>query len=417
MTTFVMYVLPGTYWTGGPDPALIRPLLKEAVSLRRRVAKGANLEAERVRYTACLADLEGRLEASVPLAGQATPAAVASAARSGVHAAFTLPPLYFDLLARAHLEHVELQSNLEIPAAVTPGAEVGATVLRPDALTAHAAELDRLASSSVLAGVPELEELARERAALIRAVSDVGAGIVEVIEELDVGMLPPPPDRAPTVRNAPMPPQPSPEATTAKGRKRMANRFARALEAALPARGLVNLSDQPHEVSTEVLAQFLYAVEGSPAGQVRVEYADGSEAKPFPLRAITPPAAPTPPKAERVDGLVELSVALMSMRHLELDPFVERAWYRNKEVSVTRPLAESDEFCFQFSVRELTELREVYAGETVLIRMFHTGFEPAAVGFYRAVAAELKTRRGWLRVLPHYYRGGTRFETGRVVWE
>jgi hypothetical protein len=146
-------------------------------------------------------------------------------------------------------------------------------------------------------------------------------------------------------------------------------------------------------------------------GRVRVIYADGSEAKPFPLRILPMNSAPPSP------NLVEISVALMSMRHLELDPVVDWAWYRNKEVSQTRPLAESDDFCFQYSLRQLAELRAAYPGQAVLLNMFHTGFEPAALGFYRAVATILMRQRGWLRVVPHYFRGGTRFAASEIIWE
>jgi hypothetical protein len=150
---------------------------------------------------------------------------------------------------------------------------------------------------------------------------------------------------------------------------------------------------------------------GQTPGRVRVIYADGSEAKPFPLRILPTNSAPAG------TDTVEISVALMSMRHLELDPVVDWAWYRNKEVSQTRPLAESDEFCFQYSLRQFVELRDVYSGHALRLNMYHTGFEPAAIGFYRAVAATLMGQRGWLRVVPHYFRGGTRFAASETVWD
>ncbi|MEI6916300.1 MAG: hypothetical protein WCL39_14290, partial [Armatimonadota bacterium] len=140
-------------------------------------------------------------------------------------------------------------------------------------------------------------------------------------------------------------------------------------------------------------------------------YADGSEAKPFPLRIL--PMNST----HMLANPVEISVALMSMRHLELDPIVDWAWYRNKEVSQTRSLAESDEFCFQHSLKQLAHLQTAYSGCALLLNMYHTGFEPAAIGFYRAVAATLMRRRGWLRVVPYYFRGGTRFAASETFWE
>ena len=124
-----------------------------------------------------------------------------------------------------------------------------------------------------------------------------------------------------------------------------------------------------------------------------------------------------PPPAAAPDGAVEIAVALMSMRHLELDPLVDWAWFRNKEVSQTRQLAESDEFCFRYSLDQLEGLRAAYGGRRVRLSMYHTGFEPAALGFYRALALSLRAQRGWLRVVPHFFRGGTRFEASQMAWE
>ncbi len=413
-----MYVLPGKYWNteaAHPDQAdggMVRRLIRELGDLRRRVAKGANLEAERMRYSACLTDLEGRLTRLGARSGTVNPEAIERSVQSGRIAGFDLPALYFDLLARAHMERVERQAMLQPDTTTQAGSELGASVFPPGALGAHAAELDRFATSRLLADQPALQQVARARAGLVRAVQRLGSGLVEIAEELDNGDVLPPPPRPEAAERPWTPPAPiePPQPTGAKGRRKMAERLANSIDAALPVGGKINMQDQPHDINTEVLARFLFAQPGQAAGRIRIVYADGSEAKPFPLRTLAPPAAPAQ------DG-VELSLALMSMRHLELDPFVERAWYRNKEVSQTRPLAESDEFCFRYSLAELEELRRVYEGRPVLLRMYHTGFEPASVGFYRAVVTELQSRRGWLRVLPHYYQGGTRFQTGEVTWE
>jgi hypothetical protein len=418
MPTFLLFIVPADFWaTGTPtEPGTLRSLLQEAVVLRRRVSKGANQEAERLRYTNCLADLEARPEFRTATHLPATIEDITLAAQASKVAGFLLPAEYFDLMAQAHLERMERHSMLVTSDTVAAGAELGSSVIPPKELKTHAEEIDRFAST--LTNHPHLQRLAKARAEIVRSIAHAGAGIVEIGEELDNQDVPPPPER-PVPKIAPVQNQweKDPQPLTAKGRKKMAERFRLSLEQSLPIGGKVNLSDQPHEISTEVLSEFLFANEERKAGQVRVFYADGSEARPFPLCALPKPSVTTIPKIESAEGITELKLALMSMRHLELDPFVERAWYRNKEVSVTRPLAESDEFCFQYSLRELAEIREVYHGHQVLIRMFHTGFEPAAVGFYRAVAVELKSQRGSLRVLPHYYRGGSRFETGKIVWE
>lgn len=418
MPTITMFVVPSDYWTNGMqgEPGSLRPLLQEVLALRRRVAKGANQEAERSRFTNCLTDLESRPEFRNQSILPASAPEIIRAAKGRQIAGFALPTEYFDLLALSHLERIERQAGLETVDSVPAGAEIGSSVLSPKDLIAHALEVERFALT--LTQRNDLQLLARERAEIARSIANTGSGIIEIGEELDNRVLPPPPERS-VSRDKPAinPLHSESRQLTSKGRKRMVERFRLSIDQALPIKGKVNLSDQPHEVSTEVLSEYLFARAGQSASQVRVIYADGSEARPFPLCALPSPRDLTPPQIEPLDGIIELKLALMSMRHIELDPFVDRSWYRNKEVSVTRPLAESDEYCFQYSINELTELREVFGAQPILIRMFHTGFEPAAVGFYRAVAVELEARRGWLKVLPHYYRGGSRFEAGSLVWE
>jgi hypothetical protein len=295
----------------------------------------------------------------------------------------SLAPRYFDLMTRAHLEHLQKEMSL-LATDVTdstghkpPVTTIGSSVFPPDGLSIHIAEVEALLNIESMKAEGELAAVAEDRIRLLGMIRDLGAGAIEVVEELDNHAIAPPIE----------------------------------IEEALPTNGKVNMSNQPHEVSTEVLGQFVRASAGQVPGRVRVTYADGSEAKPFPLRILPVNSAPAPANP------VEISVALMSMRHLELDPMVDWAWYRNKEVSQTRPLAESDEFCFQYSLKQLTELHDAYAGHALVLNMYHTGFEPAAIAFYRAVAMTLMRQRGRLRVVPHYFRGGTRFAASETIWE
>lgn len=422
MASTSFFVVPFQFWQKSPslDPGSVNALLLETISLRRRISKGANQDAERSRYSVCLSDLEMRREFSKSPQKVASLHEISKSATGNEIEAFHLPDAYFDLMALAHIERLERQSELEASDVGIVGTELGTSVIPPTHALAHAEEVLRF--SNTLNAHPDLKKLAHERAEIFKTLAKANAGAVEIREELNNVDVPPPEriirqdtpsikveDRIPTM-------------ISAKGRKKMADRLRLQIENALKSGEKVNFSDQPHEVNTEILAEFLH-YEGSAAmNKVRVVYADGSEAKPFPLRSLVKPESITIPSASTQDGVIELKFALMSMRHLELDPFVDRAWYRNKEVSVTRPLAETDDYCFQYSMNELDELREVYAheisaGTRLLLRMFHTGFEPAALGFYRAVVKELSARRNWFCVMPHYFRGGSRFETGKIVWE
>jgi hypothetical protein len=204
-------------------------------------------------------------------------------------------------------------------------------------------------------------------------------------------------------------------------RRDMVNRLHDEVKAAVASTeargGKVNASNQPHEVTTDVFGEWVKAP-GSPT-RVRIVYADASEAAPFPLRCLA--GRDRPSAQPRI-----IRVALMSMRHLDIDRIVDMSWYRNREVSQSRSLAESDEYCFRYSIAELRKLHEFSTsiGKPVRLEVFHTGFEPASVGLYRAVTAILsgdehfqagwaKSLPPWLIVSPLYYKGGTNYEPSK----
>jgi hypothetical protein len=146
---------------------------------------------------------------------------------------------------------------------------------------------------------------------------------------------------------------------------------------------------------------------------MRVVYVDGSEATPFPVFGLM---------AIHNDGarpaIAPLRVALMSMRHLELDPEIDFCWFRNRDVSRTRTLAETDRFCFDTT---LSQLHDSLALGDLEIHLYHTGFEPAVLGFYRGVVQvlrELRIQRSSRRlvVIPFYYRGEANYQAG-TIWQ
>ena len=112
-----------------------------------------------------------------------------------------------------------------------------------------------------------------------------------------------------------------------------------------------------------------------------------------------------------------LKMALMSMRHFELDPEIDFCWFRNREVSKTRTLAETDQFCYAATVDQIDQGME--QGE-LHIQMYHTGFEPAVIGFYRGVVHKLlklrPEQKQTLSILPLYFRGGNNYQPGKP-WE
>ena len=97
----------------------------------------------------------------------------------------------------------------------------------------------------------------------------------------------------------------------------------------------VNFSNQPHNVITEVLNEYVYSQSGKVESPVYVPviYSDGSQAKPFPLLCL---ALHDDETLDQLSQAPVLTAALLSMRHLALDHEVDMAWLRNREVSKSR---------------------------------------------------------------------------------
>lgn len=162
-----------------------------------------------------------------------------------------------------------------------------------------------------------------------------------------------------------------------------------------------NLSMYSHIAITRSLWHFLYAKPGNEPVLVPIGYSDGSQGKPFPLLSLS--------KIQERDlnilrKMPETPIGEITDRHPEMDVVVERYWFRNQLVSVSRPMAETDEIAYLYSKDLLSELKK---NGKIRIAFYQTGFPPAAIGFYRALAEELIQSRlensAWIEVTPNYY--------------
>lgn len=163
-----------------------------------------------------------------------------------------------------------------------------------------------------------------------------------------------------------------------------------------------------HVQITEALRRMSYQV-GANVQHVplRVMYVDGSEADPFPLFSLSQPR-------HNVPIGTPLKVALMSIRHTELDTEIDYCWFRNRDVSRSRTLAETDAYCYRVS-RE--QLQDALRDGDVVLHLYHTGFEPAVIGFYRAVVDTLRQLRQQqspktVHITPFYFRKNYAFVEG-----
>ena len=204
------------------------------------------------------------------------------------------------------------------------------------------------------------------------------------------------------------------EVITGTRRTQMTRQLRVQIERAIQTAETVNFSNQPHDITTEVLNGFVYSRGDASPKDIRVVYADGSEGEPFPIHCLK---KPSDARLSRLKTLPALRIALISMRHLELDSVVDMAWFRNREASQSRTLSEADRFCYEYSVRQFADLVVLSRQNGgIQVHLYHTGFEPSVIAFYRAfLHTVLRTQNDPpdICIVPHYYRGDNPYERGQ----
>ncbi len=247
-------------------------------------------------------------------------------------------------------------------------------------------------------GSPLLERLSGSARAVAQAWIDAGHIVVANCDALSQGSQPP----TSTSEEPPPPAETWESKTGATGKRAVIERFRSQLEESLGNNGTAqpfNPSDIHNQVITEVLREHIV---GSPTTMVTlpVAYNDGSQAaNPFPLKCLN--------LVGHFDGQpdVELSLALLSIRHTEMDPMIDGAWLRNAEVSKPRQAALTDDFVYATSMTQLKHLTDD-GQRKVLLRMFQTGLDTAIIGFYRAVVDQILAHPSSLAVIPMFYSSG-----------
>ncbi|RRR74438.1 MAG: hypothetical protein EI684_07110 [Candidatus Viridilinea halotolerans] len=408
MTTSKLYLcaLPRAVWLApaarhGLQIDLV-DLVSEALACERRMGKAINLREEQRRYTRCCQRIEQQVAASPRLALFKSGEEFANLVRNGRFPLFALHPSYLDVLAQAAQRGVAPE-------------RLGASFFPPPSLAAHCEAFAHWASQQRLEQVAAIQH----RSAFLRLAEANHCGVVEWQSPFHTS-APNEATPAPVRRvfaAATLPP-PAPEAPPADSAARFRHKLKATLHqhihnALAIGEPVAFGSAAPHDVVTEVLHELVYIPGGSDLQPLplRVVYSDGSEATPFPIFML--PRDPRP-----IPELPPLRVALMSMRHSELDPMVDVCWLRNRDVSRARTLAETDHFCYTATINQL---RESLSEGDLLIHLYHTGFAPAVIGFYRGFAQilrGLRTRRVMRRliVVPFYYRGEAGYATG-TPWQ
>ena len=402
---FYLCALPAALWATADNPLGldVASFVADALSSERRIAKDVNLENEHSRYTLATR----RLEQEVILTGRlrSAPGAEEFARVLGRGYFPTLP------LARGYLALLAQAADDEGPD------RLGAGFFPPDQCPAHRRAFAAWAARRGLADHPAVVQ----RLAFLDWAAAAGCGVIELQMAYyraggAVEAAGPAPDVADRPRFIEVPEFAAAEIDVAllgaASKRHLAAILAEQIRAALATDEAVTFGNQaPHDVIAEVLHQFVYVPPGATPQPtlLRIIYADGSEAAPLPLFCLAAPSDDAPPATE------PLRVALMSMRHVELDVDVDFCWFRNREVSRTRTLAETDQFCVAATEAQLAE--SLALGDLAL-HLYHTGFEPAVIGFYRALVNRLVALRRAggpaLVVTPYYFRGRDGYQPGSV---
>ncbi|MBU1181111.1 MAG: hypothetical protein KKF00_02895 [Proteobacteria bacterium] len=411
ISRFYLCAIPGPFWR---SPSTISRLnlstfASDALSCERRVSKEVNLQDEHTRYTLICRQLEQEIVHSGRIQWIKDWKEFPDIIRSGNFPATVCYDGYLSILSRL-ADHPINDDRL------------GASFFPPDQVEKHRQAFQLWAQQQGLSEAPVI----KQRLVFLENAGRTDCGVVELqtsflSSQYDEAVLAQYRGSAPKAEDAHqfinIPEfeisELDRELFGEKGKKQHLLRIlVGQIQEALRNNEPVSFGNQaPHDVITEALNHFVFVTGDRPltTAQLRIAYSDGSEAEPFPVLCLY--------RSSNADTTLvsrPLKVSLMSMRHFELDPEIDFCWFRNREVSRTRTLAETDEFCYNTTTSQLEE--SLKQGD-LYMHMFHTGFEPAIIGFYRGVVQKLLLLRSQktpsLHVLPLYFRGGNSYQQGK----
>lgn len=174
-----------------------------------------------------------------------------------------------------------------------------------------------------------------------------------------------------------------------------------------------------HEAFVEAIREYLLKKGKMELVDLRIIYNDGTEGQPFPLFCF--------PKRSKPEGLYQMRVGSISMRHAAIDLVTDGYLIQNVMISKRRlSSAEQEDYASRQTwhflanfvdllqhkrVKEITkDIRFRYLWSLLglegkknkgcELHIFQTGLIPATVGIYRAVVKFLQERRGELVVVP-----------------
>lgn len=408
VSRFYICAIPEQFWENNIDGFNLCQSVDEALACERRITKDVNLQTEYGRYSLLCQQIEKEIVCSGRMVFVKSTEEFSQAISSYKFAFQRLPVGYLQLLTRANASSLNWR--------------LGRSFFPPAEMDIHLQAYQKWVQNEGL----ENTQVVKHRLSFFKQAKKNNCGVVEIQSGFlhhaenegtkdQLESLSSPGEETEEIQNQ------IPDYTLlgieieyfgTKGPKQhYAKNLRKQIQEGLRNNEPVCFGNQAtNDVIAEVLHEFVFVPDKNNISQVnlRVVYADGSEAAPFPLACL--------PICERSNDLVfSLRVALMSMRHLEMDPETDFCWFRNRNVSKSRSLAETDQYCYETTLNQITEFLN---SGNLAIKLFQTGFEPAVIGFYRGVVQTMLTMKKrrtekTISVCPFYYRGvGKPYETG-----
>ncbi len=414
ISRFYICAIPATFWSSSVNAHQLNigTLAVDALNCERRITKEVNLQDEYSRYTLICNQIEQKVSLSGLIQRIKKYEDFPEIIGAKRFPATVLPDGYISILSRL------LENPLK-------GERLGASFFPPEQVAKHYEAFQRWSAQQELSNSPIIQQRLR----FFENAANGKCGVVE----LQTSFMPAQVDDSLLMQYRGS--QTEVEESTKyieiprfivtdldrelfgenSKKQRLLHTLIKQIQDALQNDEPVSFGNQAqHDVITEALNYFVYVPIDKPLKptNLRIAYSDGSEAEPFPVFCLHRSGDTAVPAFSN-----PLKLSLMSMRHFELDPEIDFCWFRNKEVSKTRTLAETDDFCYKTTISQLDE--SLKQGD-LLMYMYHTGFEPAVIGFYRGLVHQLmklrKITTPSLRVIPMYFRGGDVYQEGKY-WE
>lgn len=154
----------------------------------------------------------------------------------------------------------------------------------------------------------------------------------------------------------------------------------------------VNLSVPKHFITAPVLRRAVFNADYR-GKSLPVVFTDGSRPPAFPVGCLSKEGAPADEAKAALLGRhgSVLKVGTQSMRHPDLDYLIDLYVTRNTELArEDATTADVEQVAFDSSVRFFSDAALDDCSE---IWVYHTGFEPMIVGFYRGLVKSIEVRR------------------------